>query len=399
MSTWTAEEDRILVDNFDKSKGQIAKVLRSYGYERTEDGVRRRRQRLRIAGTIPDTYISSTMAADEPTRLGGHSHALPTNPLVDSQTGFSIKRVSTNYDGEGNIRQQWVSEDKNREEILDQMRQAIETLIEPCEGLSLPVNTPVAITNDLMAAYALADVHLGLFSWQDETGKDYDMRICEQILTDSMTELVQSAPATKTCLIVNLADFFHADTMENKTMRSGNVLDVDSRWGKIVQVGTRVYRNLIHLALQKHEKVIVKSAIGNHDDHSSMWLAMLMKAYFENNDRVEIELPISNFSYHVFVKNLIGLTHGGIKADRLPGIMATDRAVDWGKTTYRTFWTGHTHHKEVKEHPGCIVETFRAITAPDAWTHKSGYRSSRTMECVILSRSGGEHGRRIVNIS
>ena len=392
MNTWAAEEDRILIDHFDKSKGQIAKVLRSYGYERTEEGVRRRRQRLRIAGTIPDTYISSTMAKDDDTPI------LPTNPVVENQVGFNVQRVSTNYDGDGNIRQQWVREDKDKEEILDQMREAIETLIEPCKGLSLGVQRPMDTTNDFMAAYALADVHLGLFSWKDETGADYDMKICEQILNDSMSELVQSAPATKTCLIVNLADFFHADTMENKTMRSGNVLDVDSRWGKIIQVGTRVYRNLIHLALQKHEKVIVKSATGNHDDHSSMWLAMLMKAYFEKDDRVAIELPISHYSYHKFFNNLIGITHGGIKADRLPGIMATDKAQDWGKTTYRTFWTGHTHHKEVKEHPGCITETFRAITAPDAWTHKSGYRSSRTMECIIFKASGGEHGRRIVHI-
>ena len=163
-------------------------------------------------------------------------------------------------------------------------------------------------------------------------------------------------------------------------------------------MGVRTYRNVINLALAKHEKVIVKSGIGNHDDHSSMWLAMMMKAYFENNPRVEIELPVGSFAYHVFGKNLIGITHGGLKADRLPGIMATDKPSEWGNTTYRTFWTGHIHHKEVKEHPGCIVEAFRAITSKDAWTYSSGYRATRTMECVIFRKDGGEHGRRLVNI-
>ena len=399
MSAWTAEEDRILVDNFDKSKGQIAKVLRSYGYERTEDGVRRRRQRLRIAGTIPDTYISSTMAADEPIQAGGHSHVLPTNPLVDSQTGFSIKRVSTNYDGEGNIRQQWVSEDKNREEILDQMKRAIETLIEPCEGLSLPVNIPVATTDDLMVVYPLADVHFGMFADAAETGKAYDMDIAERILNDSMEELVQSAPTTQVCLIANLGDFFHTDTMENKTMRSGNILDVHGTWGSIVQRGVKAYRRIIQLALQKHEKVIVKSAIGNHDDMGSVYLAMLMGAYYENNERVEVVLPSNHFTYHVFGKNLIGITHGGIKADRLPLIMATDKSVEWGTSTYRTWFTGHTHHKEVKEFAGCTVETFRAVASKDSWTARSGYRSTRTMEAIVLNKEGHEHGRRIVNIS
>lgn len=392
MSAWTAEEDRILIDNFDKSKGQIAKVLRSYGYERTEDGVRRRRQRLRYAGVISDSYISSTMATK------GEVPIPPTNPIIDNQVGFSIKRVSTNYDGDGNIRQQWVSEDKDREELFDQMKRAVATLIEPCEGLSLPVSTPIGASDDFLVVYPIADVHLGMLAWAGETGADYDLKICEQLLKESMVELVQSAPTTTTCLIANLGDFFHADTMENKTMRSGNVLDVDSRWGKVVQIGTRVYRDIIHLALQKHERVIVKSAIGNHDDHASMWLAMLMKAYFEKNDRVEIELPTSHYSYYTFGKNLIGITHGGIKADRLPGIMACDKSREWGETTHRFFYTGHLHHKEVKEFPGVIVEIFRTIASKDAWTSRSGYRSTRAMEAIVLAKAGGEHGRRIVNL-
>lgn len=398
MSVWTAEEDRILADNFDKSKGQIAKVLRSYGYERTEDGVRRRRQRLRIAGTIPDTYISSTMAADEPIPEGVHSKVLPTNPLVTSQNGFSVKRVSTNYDGEGNIRQQWVSEDKDREETLDQMKRAIEALIEPCKGLSLGVSTPVNTVDDLMVVYPIADLHFGMYADTDETGAAYNMAIAERDLLSAMTELVQSAPPTKTCLIANLGDLFHTDTVLNKTMQSGHILDVDGRWPSIVQRGTKVYRDLINLALQKHAKVVVKSSLGNHDLHSSLWLAMLMAAYFQNNTRVEIELPISHFSYYKYGKNLIGITHGTVKGDRLPLIMATDKSVEWGDSVYRVWFTGHTHHTASKEHPGCTVETLPAIASKDSWTAASGYRSNRSMQAIVLTSAGGEHGRRTVNL-
>ena len=392
MSAWTAEEDRILIDNFDKSKSQIAKVLRSCGYERTEDGVRRRRQRLRYAGAISDSYISTTMTTEEEFSIP------PTNPIIDNQVGFSIKRVSTNYDGDGNIRQQWVSEDKDKEELIDQMKEAVAALIEPCKGLSLNVPAPIDTTKDLLTIYPIADIHLGQFSWADETGEDYDLKICEKILNDSMTELIRSTPDSETCLIANLGDFFHSDSLQNKTMLSGNILDVDSRWPKIVQVGTEVYRTIINLALQKHKKVIVKSAIGNHDAHASLWLAMAMRAYFANNERVEIELPVSHFAYYTFGKNLIGITHGGIKADRLPGIMACDQSVSWGNTEFRTFLTGHRHHKEIKEFPGVTVETFRAVASKDAWTHNSGYRAQRSLEAVVLHKTLGESGRRIVNI-
>ena len=397
MSAWTAEEDRILIDNFDKSKGQIARVLRSYGYERTEDGVRRRRQRLRIAGTIPDTYISSTMIKED-IQNGGHSHVLPTNPIVELKTGFSVQRVSTNYDGDGNIRQQWVREDKEKEELLDQMKEAIETLIAPCEGLSLSVPAPVDTTDDLLVVYPISDVHFGMRTDKEETGTDYNMDIAEKILNNSMIELIQSVPSTKTCLIANLGDLFHTDTVQNKTMQSGHILDVDGRWPSIIQRGVNAYRNLINLALQKHEKVIVKSGLGNHDLHASLTLAMLMRAYFEGNDRVAVELPISSFSYYKWGKNLIGITHGTVKGDRLPLIMATDKSTEWGDSVYRIWFTGHTHHTEIKEYPGCTVETLPSIAAKDSWTNASGYRSNRSMQAIVLNVTGGEHGRRTINL-
>ena len=373
-TAWSKEEEAILLNNFTEANSIIQRLLEERGFSRSVGSIKKKKYRIKYS---PNSQYS---AVNEAGVIPGHY----------------IKAISTNYDADGNIRQQWVKTDKERVDELDRLKEAVIEIVKPCSGMSESVKKPTNTIDDLLVAYPIADVHLGLFSWRDETGVDYDMKICEKILSESMSELVESAPATKVCLIANLADFFHSDSMENKTMRSGNILDVDSRWGKIIQVGVRAYRSVIYTALQKHEKVIVKSAIGNHDDHSSLWLAMLMKAYFENNDRVEIELPLSPFSYHVFGKNLIGITHGTIKSDRLPGIMATDKAKEWGTTTYRTFWGGHKHHKEVKEHPGCTVELFRAITAPDAWTHESGYRSTRSMEAVVLKASGGEHGRRVV---
>ena len=321
-------------------------------------------------------------------------------PLISSvPEGFSVKKVSTNRDAEGNIKQQWVSVDRDKEEAFEQAREVVTALMEPCKRLSLAIPAPDETDEELMAVYAIADAHIGMFAWDKETGADYDLQIAEDIVNDAMVKLVQSVPATKTALIANLGDFMHTDTVLNKTMGSGHVLDVDSRWGKIIQVGSRVYRNLINLALQKHEKVIVKSGIGNHDAHGSLTLAMIMQAYFENNDRVEIELPIAAFTYHTFGKNLIGISHGnGIKIASLPGIMATDRPKDWGNSTYRTYLLGHKHHREAKEFPGCTVETFRAIASKDSWTHSSGYRATRSLEALVFQKDGGEQARHIVNI-
>ena len=158
---------------------------------------------------------------------------------------------------------------------------------------------------------------MGMYAWGEESGEDYDVDIAETLLVNSMTELVESAPDSEECYIANLADYFHTDTAENRTRQSGNILDVDTRWGKIFQVGVRAKREVINLALKKHKRVVVSSGRGNHDDESIFCL-MMMKAYFENEPRVIINLPINPFAYYVYGRNLIGLHHGNIKADKLP---------------------------------------------------------------------------------
>lgn len=330
-------------------------------------------------------------------RKAGYSPECGVDVAVPS--GYVIKGVSTNYDGEGNIKQQWVKTQRDRENMLEKLTDAVNAIIEPVRGLARIVTAPTNTSGKFMTLYPIAEPHMGMYSCAEETGADYDTKIAETLLLNSMEELVDSAPNSDEGVIANLADYFHTDNSNNRTLQSGNILDVDTRWGKVFQVGVRAKRECINLALKKHKHVTVMSGIGNHDEHSIFALMMMMQAYFENEPRVTIKLPFNPFAYHTFGKNLIGLHHGnGVKASNLPLIMASDMPEAWGDSSYRVFIRGHIHHKEVKEHPGCIVESFRSIAAKDSWHNGAGYRSSRAMEAIVYDYEGGEHGRHIVYI-
>lgn len=313
--------------------------------------------------------------------------------------GFSIKGVSTMYDADGNIRAQWVKTRADEAHKLEAIAAAVATIAEPFRGLAEPAPVAELFDGDLMAVYIMGDPHVGMFSWAHETGADFDLQIAERDLVTATDHLVDLAPAAAVALILNLGDFYHADNSTNRTSRSGAALDVDTRYPKVLAVGVRIMRRVIDRALLKHDRVRVVIEIGNHDDNSSLMLALCLQSYYEREPRVEIDTSPAKFHWYRFGKCLIGVTHGDtVKASALPGVMAVDRASDWGETEHRVWYTGHVHHDSAKDFPGCTVETFRTLAPADAWHRAAGYRSAQDMKVDVWHREYGRVNRHIVGI-
>jgi len=307
--------------------------------------------------------------------------------------GYSVKGVSTLYGDDGKPKCQWVKSSKDKtQQTLDVLRDAVSDIVEGVKGAYRPTSIETECNGDLLCVYPVADAHLGMYAWREETGEDWDSDLCAETLYKTMSNLVAKAPPAKTALIANLADFFHCDSNSKTTARSGHILDVDTRWARVFRIGQQCYRQMIELALTKHENVIVKSAIGNHDDNTGVALAMMMEAYFGNEPRVTIDVPINPFSYYRFGNTLLGLNHN-VKAAMLPGIMAADQREAWGQTRFHHWLGGHIHHQTFHEFAGCTTETFRSPSPKDNWTHSSGYRADRDMVMIKYHREKGCVGR------
>jgi hypothetical protein len=320
-----------------------------------------------------------------------------THPVPE---GFHAKGVSTLYGADGTVKAQWVKSQKDREYEHDVLVEAMQTIAEPFRGASVPAKKPAKTNADLLTVYPMGDPHLGMLSWHRETGQDFNLDIAEQTLVGAVDQLVGLAPPSEQALILNLGDFFHTDNASNRTMRSGNALDVDSRWSKILSVGVRAMRRCIDRALEKHAAVTVVNEVGNHDDHSAIMLSICLQQYYENNKRVTVDTSPAMFHWYRFGKCLIGVNHGDkVKPENLPGVMAHDRARDWGETEHRYWYVGHVHHDRVREFPGCTVESFRTLAARDAWHTGAGYRSGRDMKADILHREHGRIMRHVVGVS
>ncbi len=337
-------------------------------------------------GNITKTYVTQ-----RPER-NGEPFAVPAGHLV--------KGTSALLDADNRVIQQWVKtrEGDNSSLLVEAIKSAFDSYKGRAELIPLLNNHEA----DLATAYVIGDHHLGLYAWGKETGADYDIKIGERVLIDAMNALVSNAPASETAIVLNLGDFFHADDSENRTARSGNALDVDTRYGLVLQVGIKLMVACVEMALQKHSKVIVRCLPGNHDPHTSLALSAALAAFFHVNERVTIDCDPSKFFWFQFGKVFIGATHGDmVKPDRMPGVMAAMKPESWGKTIYRYAYFGHVHHRSkfAGECDGVICETFQTLSAKDAWHHSMGFTSGRSMVAITHHRNKGEILRHTVSVN
>lgn len=351
-------------------------------------------QRLRGHSTLVDAnggidrkWIKTERDSDDP----------PDVPKVPE--GFTIRKVSTLVDGQNQVRAQWTQADQKAQDRWDTFWASCERASIAYKGLADPVSAPDAVVKNFMTVYPLGDPHIGMMSWGRETGQNFDLKIAERDLIRVVDMLVDRAPASERGVLVNVGDFLHAQSDTQLTPHGGNKLDVDGRWSKITEVGFSIMRRLTERLLTKHTHVDVYNLPGNHDPAMATMIAWWCKAVFEREPRVTVHDANNPYQYLRHGKNLIGLAHGdGAKMEALPGIMAVDKPQDWGATLYRCWLTGHVHHQQCKEYPGCTVESFRTLATRDAWHNGKGYRSGQSLSCITFDDEYGEVTRSTVDL-
>lgn len=333
------------------------------------------------------------------TKAAAHGYSPDHDMTREVPAPFKLKGTSTLYDKDGQIAAQWVKTKVDDAQVVAALQEFVEWLVSDARGKSPHVHAPVGTTADLLAVYPMGDPHFGMLAWSQETGQDFDLDIAENLTRAAIDRLVEAAPPADTALILNLGDFFHADDSTNRTPHGKNILDVDGRYPKIMQIGLRSMVYVIMKTLERHKQVIVRNVRGNHDPHASYALALALDAYFANEPRVTVEMSPSPFWYFKFGSTLLGVTHGdGIKMESLGPVMAHD-SPDWSACDFRYWYIGHVHHSQIKELVGVTVESFRTLASGDAWHHGKGYRSGRDMRCIVISKDHGEVERHRCDIA
>ncbi len=339
-------------------------------------------------------------------RLATRRGFAPDHDMTEAAPeGFIVKGVSSYYKtdpetGEKKLTGQWVKTKQIEQDRYDAICEAIREsmLSDDVAGKSEYIPPPETNNEDLLCIYPMGDPHIGMHAWAEETrDRNFNLKLAERNLLATVDHLVDLAPPAKTGIVLNLGDFFHADSGKNTTTY-GTAVDVDGRMAKVLRTGVDIMIAVVLAALRKHEEVIGYCLIGNHDDLMSVVLAICLGKYFDNNPRVEIVTRPSLHHYYEFGDCLFGMHHGhATKPSDLSPFMASDMREAWGRTRFRHYYCGHVHHDTVKEYPGCTVETFRTMAPSDAW-HAGRFRSGNDMKLDVWHKKRGHINRHIVGI-
>ncbi len=334
-------------------------------------------------GMTPPVHEPAAEIDPEPGDTG------PIHMERDVPAGHRVKGLSTFYNADGVVVAQWVKTAREEDDRLAALMRALETLAEPFRGLHEPLPLTEECNDDLLSIYAIGDPHIGMQAWGEECGEDFDVKIAERDLIGGVDHLVNISPPSGTAIVALLGDNAHVDGKSNATT-AGTPQDVDTRWSKVFRILVRTARRAIERALTKHARVVGMIIPGNHDEHVALALAYAVQAYFERDERVTIDMSPAAFRWFRFGECFFGFNHGhNTKFEALPGIMACDRPKDWGETRYRKMLLGHVHHRQVKEMPGCVIQSYGTLAPKDAYHSSHGYRSMQEMRCEVYHRQWG----------
>lgn len=310
--------------------------------------------------------------------------------------GYAMGKVTIQRGPAGNVERTWERQSPDREAMRAAMQDVIEGLKDDLSKAE-PIAAPGLTNADLCNLYTFTDYHLGMYAWHNEGGADWDLAIAERILLGAMRAMVQQSPAAHAAVINIQGDFLHTDGKLPVTPAHKHVLDADSRYPKIRRSAIRLIRELVRMALERHQDVHLIIAEGNHDEEGAGWLADLFAVHYE--DEVRLHVNDSALPFYVFQwgETMLGVHHGHkVKNEQLPLLFAAQFPEVWGVTRRREIHCGHRHHRDEKEYNGVTVVQHPTLAARDAYAARGGWIADRAAQAITYHKRFGQVGRVMV---
>lgn len=234
------------------------------------------------------------------------------------------------------------------------------------------------------------DVHFSKLAHSSESGENYDYKIARERMINSILKYKKRFVGRVFDKIIFAIgqDYFNS---EPTGMTVGNTRqDNDSRYSVMFEKGVEALISVIDILREMGHTIYVPLVQGNHSTYVEYYAAQFLKAWYRNEDDVQIDASPSPRKYYQFGINLFGFTHNCYEKNRIYGLMQVEAPQMWANTIERTFFTGHLHCEDVEEKSGIFIRQAPTLCSTDAWHKREGYVGAikRTQSFVYDKNDG-----------
>lgn len=310
-------------------------------------------------------------------------------PAAISPT-MNLHKTTVQYNADGDPIQEW----RRLIPQASDMEAFVDSLCERVQGKArVPKKKATKTDNELLLGeISIYDAHVGMYATKEETNvADSNTKIITERMVATAERLADRFRKPGRMVVTFGGDILHSDNRSNQTEKSGNVLDVDSRYSRVIDSAVAACTEVVQVACTVAKQVDIVIVEGNHDWHSCVWLARVLKAFYFNCPNVNVVMQASDRKHIVHGDNLLVWSHGdGVAANQWQSVIAAEFAPQWGVTKHRHLKMGHVHHKKKntptrvitqtangwEEQRGLLVEYLPALCSTDAWHAEKGYLGS-----------------------
>lgn len=190
-------------------------------------------------------------------------------------------------------------------------------------------------------------------------------------------------------VIVLGGDTLQVDTFNNTTTKGTPVESSMSAQDAYIQAFEGLYL-LLSLVRNYANNVHVMFIPGNHDRLSSFHLVHALSQSFGDVEGFTFSTQYSERKVLVYGENMFCFEHGDISKKTTPLVYATEYPYEWGKTSFRTLFTGHMHTKKTTEYVtdnevhGFTIKVLPSLSATDYWHYHNKFTGNKRAAVLEL---------------
>lgn len=322
--------------------------------------------------------------------LEAHGYDYNLFELVNSKN--SMWHQKSNTDGLHTLYCSKITVKPRTEISLEQVEEIFKKLDREKTNI-FKTSSPIYITSeDNYDCFVLNffDIHFAKLAHSEETGEEYNYKIAQKRMIDSVLEYKDRFKNRKFKSIYFAIgqDYFNS---EPTGATVGNTKqDNDIRYSVMFEKGVEALIDVIEVLKTMGDTIFIPLVQGNHSTYTEYYAAQFLKAWYRNDDSVIIDASVIPRKYYKFGVNLFGFTHNSEEKNRIYTLMQIESPQEWADTIERTWFTGHLHKEDVKEDGGVFIRQAPTMCSTDAWHKQKGYVGAikRTQGFVYNSKDG-----------